>query len=153
MNWVLRGEMRVLGALRQERPWPVPRRMIPSAWWGDGGRRGQIAGVIQRWNLWERESVCCVLPGAGSDAVAGVDCRGQHGSLGVREWATAIIQDGGACDLNQKILDIFLRQRQQHFLIDQIWGVRERRQGHVCDQKLSFQRWVNFYQTLHGPKL
>ena len=79
MNWVLRGEMRVLGALRQERPWPVPRRMIPSAWWGDGGRRGQIAGVIQRWNLWERESVCCVLPGAGSDAVAGVDCRGQHG--------------------------------------------------------------------------
>ena len=51
MNRVLRGELRVLGALRQERPWPVPRRMIPSAWWGDGGRRGQVAGVIQRWTL------------------------------------------------------------------------------------------------------
>lgn len=79
LNWVLRGEMWVLGALRQERPWPVPRRVAPSAWWGDGGRRGQIAGVIKRWNLWECESVCCLLPGASSDAVGGVDCRGQHG--------------------------------------------------------------------------
>ena len=79
LSWVLKGEMWVLGALRQEGPWPVPRRVAPSAWWGDGGRRGQIARVIKKWNLREHECVCCVLPGDGSDAMGGVDCRGQHG--------------------------------------------------------------------------
>lgn len=57
------------------------------------------------------------------------DCGGQWGSQEAREWTTAIAQARGACDLNrmsEKILDILLRQSQQDFLTDQLWGMRVR---------------------------